>query len=175
MSTVAATSTSNSTYSMWSRVPREDGSGVNLSSAFKLTERRVPQDTGQSATLPMSHIFQGAVQFDQDQRDRQLTAALNKKLNEQQTLLGTTNQGANAATLGSGVSKSALALTDNTTTSLATTANRRTRFTLGSNRAEAQTATASYSTQGYSPYGGSGAKATTSTSGRLGAVVDITA
>jgi hypothetical protein len=70
---------------MWARVPREDGLAVKVGDAFKLAEKRFPQDAAQMAELPMTHIIQGAVKFSQDLRQRQLADAQNKK-SEQQTL-----------------------------------------------------------------------------------------
>jgi hypothetical protein len=162
MSTVSTVS--NATYSMWDRIPREDGLGPKASDAFKLTETRVPQSTGEVVALPMARIFQGAVQFDQDLRERQLAEALKKK-DDQQDL--TTAPGLTAAQTEA--SRAANPRAEASPSGLAPAANRRTRFAQNSSRSEAQAPAWGYRAQGR------WAKAVSSTSNRLGSVLDVTA
>ena len=168
MSTVAATSNTN--YSMWARIPSEDALTSRLNSGFKLTDRRVPQAAAQAPALPMAQIWQNAVTFDQDRRERLATEDANKKKTDQQTL-------ATALTLGDNqtqTSKANTARTDKTKTNLpATVNNRQSLYSTGFNRSDAY-ANAYTSPTGYSAQG-SWAKPTSGTPERLGMVLDLTA
>jgi hypothetical protein len=149
---------------MWTRIPREDGNAPKISDNFKLAEKRVPQDVAQSVALPMTHIWRGAVQFDQDQRYRQMTAALNKPTDQQTlaaafSLTAYQTEKANFAT----------PRTDGTKANWPATANRQVRSTQGSSRG----------TTGASPVGygalGNKAKPASGAPERLGAVLDLRA
>ena len=152
---------------MWTRIPREGGNGLKLSDGFKLTDKRVPQDTGQTTTLPMTQIWQGAVQFDQDQRQRQLADAQTARKKADQQTLATATDWTTAETQTNKADSAWWATGTKNTMSTAT--DRRVSFSLGSSRSQAGTSPSGYIAQG------NRAKAVSSTPARLGVVVDLTA
>jgi hypothetical protein len=152
---------------MWDRIPREGGNGLKLTDGFKLTARRVPEDASQAAALPMTHIWQGAVQFDQDLRQRQLEVAQNaKKKADEQSLATVTDLSTNEPQTGRAASAW---WSGGAKKGISTSTDRRVSFLLGSNHNQADASPTGYIAQG------NRAKAVSSTPARLGTVVDVLA
>ena len=156
---------SNVSYSMWARVPQEAGTGLKAGEAFKLSEMPALKDVpSKAASLPMTRIWQDAVQFDSDLRARQLAEAQQAKTTEAQSQTATLAASGLAAPNTSGLYR--LATLDGQRSNQTGQGG---RSLLGVNRREPQPAAAGYSAQG------KWAKPAASTQARLGVVFDVDA
>ena len=174
MSTFAAIG--NTDYSMWNRIPSEDGLTSRLNQGFKLSGQRVPKEVAKAPALPMERIWQDAVEFDQNLREKLATEAANKKKTDEQAL-------ATSVSLLNDRTQTNKTLTpgaDKTQTNLPATLNSRQTQTYSyysadsSNHGDAYTNAFSSTPTGYSAQG-KWAKPTFDTSAPLGMVVDLTA
>ena len=161
----APTAVSNTTNTMWARVPREDGLAVKVGDAFKLAEKHFPQDAVQAAELPMTHIIQGAVKFSQDLRQRQLADAQNKE-SEQQT----PSVSANRQTILAEDSRSIVSRLEGTRSNESAFTQAEARRAASVDRVQAQTR----SSEGYSAQGYPARPASTSPA-RTGSLLDLLA